>query len=155
MDSPPMLAQIAHCTPGLLFGATHKLCQGNSMLFGIPAYVAVEKLQTGQLYSVTYSFEPPAKGMLLQKLAGLFGPPHRFDSLDSLTPAMPARGWCWPLPGGQEIVLENEDSDDKEPEIAVYIESEVAANRYRLFEAIRGTCRSHALLSPSVTAPTS
>jgi hypothetical protein len=154
MDSRTTLAQMAHCRPGL-FGVTHKLCQGNGILFGIPAYVAVEKLQTGQLYSVTYSFESPAKGVLLQKLASLFGPAHRFDSLDSLTPAMSARGWCWPLGGGQEVVLENEDPDDQEPEIAVYIESEVAANLYRLLEAIRGTCRSHPLLPLSVAAPTS
>lgn len=143
MDSPAALAQIGDCTLGL-FGAKHKLCQGDGTLFGLPAYVAVEKFDSGPLFSVMYTFLPPAKGTLFQKLTDHFGPAHRFDSLE---PPMPPHGWCWPLPGGQEIVLENESSDDKDPQIAVYIESEVAANKYRLFEAIRGTCQSHPMLS--------
>jgi len=143
MDSPAALLQVGNCTVGL-FGATHRLCQGDGMFFGVPAYVAVEKLDTGQLYSVTYSFLPPAKRMLFEKLTARFGPAHRFDSL---APTFPPQGWCWSLSGGQEVVLENESPDDKDPQIAVYVESEVAANQYRLFEAIRGTCQLHPLLS--------
>jgi hypothetical protein len=109
-----------------------------------PAYVAVEKLDTGQLFSVTYTLLPPAKGMLFQKLTERFGAAHRFDSLE---PTMPPSGWCWPLPRGQEVVLENASADDKDAQIAVYVESEVAANHYRLMEAIRGACRSHPFLA--------
>jgi hypothetical protein len=143
MDSPAALAQIGDCRSGL-FGAKHKACQGNGTLYGLPAYVTVEKFDTGPLFSVMYIFLPPAKGTLFQKLTDHFGPAHRFDSFG---PPIPPYGWCWPLPGGQEVVLENESSFDKDPQIAVYIESEVAANMYRLMEAIRGKCQSHPMLS--------
>lgn len=142
MDSADKLAQIGDCALGL-FSAKHKLCQGDGILFGVPGYVAVEKTEAGQLHSVTYMFSPPAKRLLLQKLAERFGPAHRFDSLGS---TYPPHGWCWPLPGGQEVVLENESPDDNNPEFAVYIESEVAGNLYRHMEAIQGSCLSHPIL---------
>lgn len=138
------LRGIQKCTTGL-DSPDYTMCFGQGSLLGIPGYLTVEWTSTHQLHSLSYDFELPSAKVLLPRLVGLYGPPHRFDGLSNADEAL---GLCWPLPEGQSIVMEK-STDDKDPGFSVRIESQVSANLDQLHEAIPKPCPEQPRVSPA------
>jgi hypothetical protein len=136
-DSPERLLAVGHCGRGLLV-PEHTFCRGEGILFGIPAYLDVERIDAQSLHFLVYTFQPPSRALLVERLRQLFGAPHRYDRWRS---PVPPRGLCWPLPQGQEVVL-YEDYNERDPDLTVSVYSEAAANETRSAMSIAQPCQT-------------
>jgi hypothetical protein len=126
------LLAIKPCGPGMFIGRVS--CHGEGELFGIPGYLDVDHVDATNLHSLTYSFQLPAKPRLIHNLEQLYGPPHYVYA------RYPARGLCWPLPAGEEILMEYDEHSDADPGVTISVNSQVAAKLIRLVEAIPTSC---------------
>jgi hypothetical protein len=143
MDSPDQLYANSKCKGmGISLRKESKNCSGEGELFGIPGIVDVERLNDGQLHQVTYSFALPARKRLTASLSNAFGPARTLDMTKN------DRGLCWPLPDKQEIVMEWDEHDDSDSGVAIFINSQVAAQVLQWAEARPHACSDVLPASP-------
>jgi hypothetical protein len=140
IGSKEKMFAVKPCRPGLLV-SEYPTCRGEGELFGIPAYLDVDRVNATTLHSLNYTFQLPAKPKLIHQLSQLFGPPHLFDA------RFPSRGLCWPLPGGQEIIMEADEPSDSDPQVMVSVNSQVAANLIRWLEVVALPCQAQEVAS--------
>jgi len=134
IDSLKHMKALANCTRGV-FNFENKLCFGQGELFHIPAELAVEFTPAGELHQVSYSFATVAKKRLMAELTAALGAARDYDD----PRVRPPRTVCWPLVGGDEVVLdESNDLNAETLNVAFY--SQVAANMARTLVAQRRTC---------------
>lgn len=129
VGAPSELAAVQPCGPGSIDGPEYSTCFGQGSLLGIPGYLTVEWTSQHQLHSLSYDYQVPSAKVLISRLVQLYGAPHRFDGVTD--PAI-AMGLCWPLPPGQGVVVMEKSGDEKDRDLSVRVESQVAASLHQL-----------------------
>jgi hypothetical protein len=138
--APSALEALGECTSGVS-GSGYSMCSGEGAVLGVPGDLTVEWTSKHQLHYLLYELQLASAKVLIPRLTELYGPPHRFDGLPVSGAAI---GLCWPLPNGQAVVMQRGDDNDRT--LSVMIESEVAANRYQLLEAVPKPCPAQPLV---------
>jgi hypothetical protein len=117
IGSKEKMFAVKPCRPGLLV-SEYPTCRGEGELFGIPAYLDVDRVNATTLHSLNYTFQLPAKPKLIHQLSQLFGPPHLFD-----------------------------EPSDSYPQVMVSVNSQVAANLIRWLEVVALPCQAQEVAS--------